>query len=219
MYASMTPAKEVGGDLYDYLLQDGKLYFCLGDVSGKGVPAALVMTQTVRMFRAIAKQKVSPAEIATCINNELSEDNNQGMFVTMFIGCLDIATGHLDFCNCGHNPPIIGESGGKCDFMQMQANFPLGIMPGMVYKGEEITSIKGYTLFIYSDGLNEAESQQQEQFSDARLLDFFCNTRFHSARQVVESLKTAVDNHRAGAEANDDLSMFCLMIANNEYNN
>ena len=210
MYASMMPAKEVGGDLYDYLLNGQYLYFCLGDVSGKGVPAALFMTQAVRLFRAIAKQKVSPAEVATRINNELSENNEQGMFVTMFIGCLDMATGHLDFCNCGHNPPVIVESGRKCRFLQMEPNFPLGILPGMAFAGEEMASVKGDMLFIYSDGLNEAENRQQEQFGDTRLLDILGSKGWNSAREVVESLKTEVEAHRDGAEPNDDLSMLCL---------
>ena len=212
IYASMTPAREVGGDLFDYLLSDGKLYFCLGDVSGKGVPAALFMTQAVKLFRAIAKQKVSPAEIATRINNELSENNEQGMFVTMFIGCLDMTTQHLDFCNCGHNPPVIGESGRSCNYLQMDPNSPLGLLPGMEFKGEEIESIKGKTLFIYSDGLNEAENLQLEQFGDDRLLNILLSTRFDSAHQVVETMKSAVDQHRNGAEPNDDLSMFCIIV-------
>jgi serine phosphatase RsbU (regulator of sigma subunit) len=212
MYASMNPAKEVGGDLYDYLLQDGKLYFCLGDVSGKGVPAALFMTQTVKLFRAIAKQKASPAEMAMRINNELTENNEQGMFVTMFIGCLDMATGHLHFCNCGHNPPVIWESGHECEFLHMKPNYPLGIMPGMEFTGEEVESIRGNTLFIYSDGLNEAENLQQEQFGDTRLLTILSKTRFDTARQIIETLKTEIDTHRAGADPNDDLSMLCLKV-------
>ena len=212
MYASMAPAREVGGDLFDYLLSDGKLYFCLGDVSGKGVPAALFMTQVVKLFRAIAKQQVKPAEIAARINNELSENNGQGMFVTMFIGCLDMATWHLDFCNCGHNPPVIGECGHSCGFLQMEANFPIGVLPEMVFKGEEIASIKGRTLFVYSDGLNEAENLQQVQFGDDRLLNILLTTRFDSALQVVETMKSAVERHRNGAEPNDDLSMLCLIV-------
>ena len=212
IYASMTPAREVGGDLFDYLLSDGKLYFCLGDVSGKGVPAALFMTQVVKLFRAIAKQKMSPAEMATRINNELSENNEQGMFVTMFIGCLDMSTRHLDFCNCGHNPPVIGEGGRSCNFLQMDPNSPIGLLPGMEFKGEEIESIKGQTLFIYSDGLNEAENLQLEQFGDDRLLNILQTTRFDSAFQVVETMKVAVNQHRNGAEPNDDLSMFCIIV-------
>ena len=212
MYASMTPAKEVGGDLYDYLLSDDKLYFCLGDVSGKGVPAALFMTQAVKLFRAIAKQKLSPAKIATRINDELTENNEQGMFVTMFIGCLNLKTYHLDFCNCGHNPPAIGASGSKFDFLRMESNFPLGVLPGAEFKGEEIESIHGQTLLLYSDGLNEADNQQLEQFGDNRLLDILRRTHFGTAREVIETLKKEVEAHRNGAEPNDDLSMFCLMV-------
>ncbi len=212
MYASMTPAKEVGGDLYDYLLSDDKLYFCLGDVSGKGVPAALFMTQAVKLFRAIAKQKLSPAKIATRINDELTENNEQGMFVTMFIGCLNLKTYHLDFCNCGHNPPVIGTSGSKFDFLRMESNFPLGILPGAEFKGEEIENIHGQTLLLYSDGLNEADNQQLEQFGDNRLLDILRRTHFGTAREVIDTLKKEVEVHRNGAEPNDDLSMFCLMV-------
>jgi len=212
MFASMVPAKEVGGDLFDYLLADEKLYFCLGDVSGKGVPAALFMTQVVKLFRAIAKKKVSPEEIATRINDELSENNDQGMFVTMFIGCLDMTTWHLHFCNCGHNPPVIGECGRNCHFLQMEPNCPIGVLTGMEFKGEEIENIKGQTLFIYSDGLNEAENLQQEQFGDNRLLNILLTNRFDSPLQVIEAMNTAVEQHRNGAEPNDDLSMLCLVI-------
>lgn len=212
MYASMTPAKEVGGDLYDYLLSDDKLYFCLGDVSGKGVPAALFMTQAVKLFRAIAKQKLSPAKMATRINDELTENNEQGMFVTMFIGCLNLKTYHLDFCNCGHNPPVIGTSGSKFDFLRMESNFPLGVLPGAEFKGEEIENIHGQTLLLYSDGLNEADNQQLEQFGDNRLLDILRRTHFGTTREVIETLKKEVEAHRNGAEPNDDLSMFCLMV-------
>ncbi len=212
MYASLAPAKEVGGDLFDYLLSDGILYFCLGDVSGKGVPAALLMTQAVKLFRAIAKQKVAPAEIAARINDELSENNEHGMFVTMFIGCLDMATSHLEFCNCGHNPPVIGELGSGCHFLQIIPNCPLGILTDMEFRGEAIESIKGQALFIYSDGLNEAENLQQEQFGDDRLLNILLTTHFDSAFQAIDAMRLAVEKHRNGAEPNDDLSMLCLIV-------
>jgi serine phosphatase RsbU (regulator of sigma subunit) len=212
MYASMTPAKEVGGDLYDYLLSDDKLYFCLGDVSGKGVPAALFMTQAVKLFRAIAKQKLSPAKMATRINDELTENNEQGMFVTMFIGCLNLKTYHLDFCNCGHNPPAIGASGSKFDFLRMESNFPLGVLPGAEFKGEEIESIKGRPLFIYTDGLNEAENPAHEQFGDEHLLSFIRSCHYESARQLIIDIAADVEKHRNGAEPNDDLTMMCISI-------
>ena len=210
MFASMSPAKEVGGDLYDYLLTGNTLYFCLGDVSGKGVPAALFMAQATRLFRAIAKQNHAPATIATRINTELTENNEQGMFVTMFIGRLDLISGRLDFCNAGHTPPVIGGGEHHGEFLKMIPNAPIGLWPGLEYKGEQIDSIKARALFLYTDGLNEAENSQQEQFGDDRLLELLRNTRFDTARQVVETLSVAVGQHRNGAEPNDDLTMMCI---------
>ena len=138
LYASMTPAKEVGGDLYDYLLEDDILYFCLGDVSGKGVPASLFMAQTIRLFRAMAKQHLMPAAIATQLNEDLTENNDNGMFVTMFIGQLNLNSGHLHFCNAGHNPPVIGGDEKHGSFLEMESNAPIGLWPGIEYIGEEI---------------------------------------------------------------------------------
>lgn len=210
MFASMNPAKEVGGDLYDYLLTGDKLYFCLGDVSGKGVPAALFMAQATRLFRAIAKQNHAPATIATRINTELTENNEQGMFVTMFIGCLDLLSGRLDFCNAGHNPPVIGGGEHHGEFLTMLPNAPIGLWPRLEYQGEQIDNIKARALFLYTDGLNEAENRQQEQFGDDRLLELLRNTHFSTARQVVDTLNAAVEKHRNGAEPNDDLTMMCI---------
>jgi serine phosphatase RsbU (regulator of sigma subunit) len=213
MYASMIPAKEVGGDLYGYLLQGDKLYFALGDVSGKGVPASLFMAQATRLFQTMAKQGMMPAEICTHINDALSgDDNENGMFVTFWLGLIDLTTGHLDFCNAGHNPPIIGGGDNHGDFLDMIPNAPIGLWPGLEYEGEELDSIKERPLFIYTDGLNEAENPQQEQFGDERLLDILRNTHFDTAQQVIESLKAEVEKHRAGAEPNDDLTMMCLRI-------
>ena len=213
MYASMTPAKEVGGDLYNYLVKGDKLYFCIGDVSGKGVPASLFMAQATRLFMTLAKQGMMPAEICTRMNDALSGDDNQnGMFVTFFLGLVDLQTGHLDFCNAGHNPPVIGGGGSHGDFLQMEANAPIGLWPGLEYEGEEIDSIKDRLLFIYTDGLNEAENRQQEQFGDDHLLDILSNTRFGSAQQVIDTLKAEVEQHRDGAEPNDDLTMMCIRV-------
>ena len=210
LYASMTPAREVGGDLYDYLLEEDTLYFCLGDVSGKGVPASLFMAQATRLFRALAKQHQMPATIATRLNEELTEKNDNGMFVTMFIGQMNLTTGHLYFCNAGHNPPVIGGDEQHGSFLEMESNAPIGLWPGLEYEGEEIETIKGRPLFIYSDGLNEAENKNKEQFGDERMLDILRHTDFKSARQVVETLKKEVEHHRDGAEANDDLTIMCI---------
>jgi serine phosphatase RsbU (regulator of sigma subunit) len=242
MYASMTPAKEVGGDLYNFLLIDHSaarsnngplelsslatngtqewsmvngqyLYFCVGDVSGKGVPASLFMAQATRLFHMLASQDMMPAEICSQINEALSgPDNENSMFVTMFVGLLNLKTGHLDFCNAGHNAPVIGggESGGE--FLDMLSNAPIGLWPGLEYEGEEIDSIKGRLLFVYTDGLNEAENSQKEQLGDERLLEILRATRFENARQVIDSLSAAVEQHRNGAEPNDDLTMLCLKL-------
>lgn len=226
LYALMTPAKEVGGDLYGYYLAEGnteqqthdRLYFCLGDVSGKGVPASLFMAQATRLFRTLAAQEMMPAEIANHINEALSgEDNETGMFVTMFIGLVDLQTGHLNFCNAGHNPPVIltlqdGSRVTSAEFIEMEPNFPIGIMPGMEFEGEEIADISNKPFFVYTDGLNEAENRQQEQFSDERLLDILQNTPFQSSEQTIEMLREVVETHRDGADPNDDLTMLCIRV-------
>ena len=214
MYASMTPAKEVGGDLYGYLLRDDNLYFCLGDVSGKGVPASLFMAQVTRLFRTLANQQLSPADICTHMNEALSGDENPtSMFVTLFVGMINLASGHLSFCNAGHNPPVIGGGNHHGDFLEMKPNFPIGVLSGLEFEGEEIESIKGRALFIYTDGLNEAENREHEQFGDERLLDILRNTHFDTARQVIETLAVEVERHRDGADPNDDLTMMCLRIS------
>lgn len=218
LYGSMTPAKEVGGDLYGYYLAEhsededksDKLYFCLGDVSGKGVPASLFMAQATRLFCTLAAQEMMPAEIATRINNALSgEDNETGMFVTMFLGLLDLNTGHLDFCNAGHNPPVLLRDG-KPEFVEMIPNAPVGIIPELEYEGEEIADITNCPLFVYTDGLNEAENRQQEQFTDERLLELMEQVPFESCQQTIEMLREEVEKHRDGAEPNDDLTMLCV---------
>lgn len=210
MYALMEPAKEVGGDLYNYLLMGNSLYFCVGDVSGKSVPASLFMAQATRLFRTLASQGMMPADIATQMNNALSEDNEQGMFVTMFIGLADLVTGRLDFCNAGHNPPVLA---GK--FLQMKANAPIGLWPGMEFEGEVQDSILDRTLFVYTDGLNEAENEQLEQFGDERLCRVLSGIAFEDAdaRQLIDTLKAEIDRHRGSAAPNDDLSMMCIRMS------
>ena len=219
MYAEMTPAKEVGGDLYGYVYlpvsndraigQAGdNLYFCVGDVSGKGVPASLFMAQSARLFRTLAAEGMLPADIAFRMNNALAENNDQGMFVTMFIGLLHLDTGRLDFCNCGHNPPVIDGQ-----FFEMQyANQPLGLWEDDPFEGETIDDIRGCQLLIYTDGLNEAENQQHELLGNNRLLELMANAQRLDSCQVIGMLKEAVEQHRAGANPNDDLTLMCLRL-------
>ena len=212
IYALISPAKEVGGDLYGYLLLGDELYFCVGDVSGKGVPASLFMAQATRLFRTLATQHMMPAEIATRMNDALTEDNEQGMFVTLFIGLIHLDSGRMDFCNAGHNPPVIRGAGDEVHFLEMETNAPIGLWPGLAFEGENIENVRGCSLFVYSDGLNEAENQEHEQFGDDCLLDILRYGHFDSSRQVIECLNEEVAKHRNGADPNDDLTMFCLRV-------
>ena len=207
LYGLMNPAKEVGGDLYDFEIIDNQLYFCLGDVSGKGVPASLFMTQAIRLFRALAKQRRKPSDIATRLNNELSENNDNGMFVTMFIGEADLTTGHLYYCNAGHNPPLLDG-----EFIDVQPNAPIGLWPELDFEGEELDSISGKLLFIYTDGLNEAENLAQEQYGDDRLQQMLQQMKSYTARQVIDTFSQSVESHRNGATPNDDLTMLAIKV-------
>ena len=214
LYGLMTPAREVGGDLYDFEIIDNQLYFCLGDVSGKGVPASLFMAQAIRLFRAMAKQRRKPSDIATRLNNELSENNDNGMFVTMFIGEADLTTGHLCYCNAGHNPPLLDG-----EFIEVQSNAPIGLWPELEFEGEELDSISGKLLFIYTDGLNEAENHAQEQFGDDRLQQMLRQMKSYTAKQVVDTFSQTVQSHRNGAEPNDDLTMLAVRCLVKEIEN
>ena len=213
MYASMTPAKEVGGDLYGYLLQGNVLYFCIGDVSGKGVPASLFMAQTMRLFHILASQGMTPAEIASHMNAELSEDNEQGMFVTMFICRLNLKLNLLEYCNAGHNPPVIGNADGQFSFLEMEANAPIGLWPGLEFVGESIDFFKDRLMLLYTDGLNEAENPQQEQFGDDQIIEILTSSSSKKTQDIVETLNTNVNRFRNGAEPNDDLTMMCIKLS------
>ena len=208
LYASMTPAKEVGGDLYDYFVQDERLYFCVGDVSGKGIPASMFMAITCNLFRMIAQQNRAPWEIATQMNTFLTRDNEQSMFVTMFIGMIDLRKGILEFCNCGHNAPIFDGT-----FLEINdTNQPLGLWDCKAFKGQVIEDIRDKKLLIYTDGLNEAENMQKERLGDERLIELMADTAHLDSEQIINKFKDAVSLHRAGAEPNDDLTLLCLSL-------
>ncbi len=210
LYASMSPAKEVGGDLYDYFIQAGKLHFCIGDVSGKGIPASLFMAVACNLFRLLSKQGLPPAEIARQINDNMSEGNDQLMFVTMFIGCLDLATGCLEFCNCGHNPPVLLDSAPH--YMDCIPNTPIGVCAGWQYQGQVLENLRGITLLLYTDGLNEAENPVHEEFGNDRVLQELAARPFPDARTLVESLLAAVAAHVQDAAPSDDLTLLCLTL-------
>ena len=208
LYGLMTPAKEVGGDLYDFEIIDNQLYFCLGDVSGKGVPASLFMAQAIRLFRAMAKERRKPSDIANRLNSELTWNNDNSMFVTMFIGEADLTTGHLYYCNAGHNPPLLDG-----EFIDVESNAPIGLWPELDFEGEELDDISGKLLFIYTDGLNEAENEDQEQYGDDQLQQMMQQMKSDTARQVVDAFSQSVESHRNGASANDDLTMLAIRVS------
>ena len=208
MYAVMNAAKEVGGDLYGYLLQGDMLYFCVGDVSGKGVPASLFMAQSARLFRTLATEGMMPVDIAVRMNKGLTENNKRMMFVTMFIGLLHLDTGRLDYCNCGHNQPVVDG-----EFLEMEfANMPLGLWEDFNFQGETVEDIRGRQLLVYTDGLNEAENPARERLGDDEVLQLMRNKASLSSRQVVDMLNEAVEKFRDGAEPSDDLTLMCLRV-------
>ena len=216
LFGSITPAKAVGGDLYDFFILNEKLYFCLGDVSGKGVPASLFMAVAVNMFRVASKQQLPPAEIATRLNGVLADHNEKMMFVTMFIGVADLRTGRLEFCNAGHNPPVIKDAEGHARFLEMLPNAPLGFWPDLEYQGECLEDISMMPFLVYSDGLNEAEDADKQQFGDEHLLELMEQLDFESAEQTIGMLNIEVEKHVKGAEQSDDLTMLCLRIQGNQ---
>ena len=218
LYASMTPAKEVGGDLYDFFLKDKKLYVCVGDVAGKGVPASMTMAVAVNLFRSVAKEGVTPAHIATRINSTLSADNENSIFVTMFIAEIDLETGRMDFCNAGHNPPVIVNNhlkpgdANRAYYIKMESNAPVGLWPELQYIGESIDNMKGHTLLIYTDGLTEAENEEREQLGEERLLELMGKDASASAASTVNMLLSDVASHVGSADQSDDLTVLCIKI-------
>lgn len=213
LFASMTPAKEVGGDLYDFFVENECLYFCIGDVSGKGVPASLFMAVTRNLFRVIAQQGNSPEEIAKSINHALSAENDQGMFVTMFIGKANLKTGELTYCNCGHNPPVVCEPGKEARFLPMQyVNLALGTWDGFEFQGERIPDIREWKILLYTDGLNEAENPRYELFGNDRLIQLMNGVSQLDAEGIIQMLQEEVERHRSGSSPNDDLTLLSFTV-------
>ena len=210
LYAKLIPAKEVGGDLYDFFIENEKLYFIVGDVSGKGVPASLVMAVTCRLFRTVASHFQTPAEIVTALNDTLAENNESNMFCTFFLGILDLQTGHMQYCNAGHNAPVLMRTSGETEFMSVVPNLPLGLFEGFAYEGQECTLMKGESLFLYTDGVTEAENSDKELYSDEHLLEFLEMHRQKRPSELAEEVFSDIVRHAADAEQSDDITIMCL---------
>ena len=208
VYASMTPAKEVGGDLYDFFLRDNCLYFCIGDVAGKGVPAALVMTIVCGAFRLLSESESEPVRIVSRMNNLMTRDNNITIFVTFFAGVLNLDTGHMRYCNAGHKAPLVnGEP------LPVEKNLPIGAMPDWEFKAQEVDLTSGNTLFLYTDGLNEAEDAEHRMFGWKRIVEVIQNTS-QQPRTLIESMTQAVTEFVGDTEQSDDLTMLCINLNN-----
>lgn len=209
IYAWLSPAKEVGGDLYDYYIRDEKLFFCIGDVSGKGIPASLLMAFTRAMFRTLSTHESNPARIITHINEAMSHDNDSCMFVTLFVGVLDLPTGRLRFCNGGHNAPI-AINGDDVHYIEVRPNLPIGAFEDSKYEGQETVMSPNASIFLFTDGLNEAENADHQELGDEQVLEKLREVRHASPRQQIEFMENVVSQHAGGAEQSDDLTMLIV---------
>ena len=211
--AKIVPAKEVGGDLYDFFIENEKLYFMVGDVSGKGIPASLVMAVTCRLFRSVSSYHDKPEDILTSLNDSLSDGNESNMFCTAFLGILDLKTGELAYCNAGHNAPLIIDKNGNVSAMEVIPNLPLGLFSGFPYQGQETKIDKGTKLYLFTDGVNEAENNEKEQFSDERLVSLLKANADIAPKEIVEITFAEVERHTDGANQSDDITVMCIKIS------
>lgn len=217
LYGMVEPAKEVGGDLYDFYIRHDKLFFCVGDVSGKGVPAALVMAVTRSLFRSITAHEEDAAAIMRKMNRALTDQNTQSMFLTLFIGVLDCKTGAMDYCNAGHCAPVILNSplsSLHAQLLNVIPNLPLGIEPDFEFKAQHTQMQYDDMLFLYTDGLTEAENKAHQQFGEQRMMEGLEDERRQvngaAPRDLVERMRRAVETFRDGAEQSDDLTMLAF---------
>lgn len=207
IYGKLVSAKEVGGDLFDFFIRDEKLFFCIGDVSGKGVPAALVMAVTRALFRAVAAHESMPDRIINNMNETLSTNNESDMFVTMFIGVLDLLSGRMRYCNAGHDVPILIGSG--IGMLPCDSNIPVGVMQDWEYTLQETTIDPLTTIFLYTDGLTEAEDINHAQFQEKRIIDVIQQAP-NEPQQIILAMTQAVHQFVGNAEQSDDLTMLAL---------
>ncbi len=195
------------GDLYDFFIRDEKLFFCIGDVSGKGVPASLVMAVSRTLFRNVAAHTAEPNHIVETMNTNICEGNDNCMFVTLFVGVLDLQTGHLSYCNAGHDAPYIEGKLLPCD-----SNLPIGVTETCQYSKQETDLVSGTIIFLYTDGLTEAENANRDLFGQQRITDIV--TAFKgSPQELIETMTTAVHQFVGDHEQSDDLTMLAFKLA------
>jgi hypothetical protein len=210
LHAILHPAKEVGGDLYDFYMDGNRLYFLIGDVSGKGVPASLFMAITRSLFRTLSHQVDSPAKIVTEMNNSISNSNESNMFVTLIVGILDLSTGKMKICNAGHNPPILIHPDKHVSFLEFPTQIFVGVIDSSTYTDTEITLEKGSKLFLYTDGVTEAENAEKELYGDEKLQKVLSDNASSDVRTIVDVIVTSIADHVQEAEASDDLTILLI---------
>jgi sigma-B regulation protein RsbU (phosphoserine phosphatase) len=211
IFAIMEPAKEVGGDFYDFFFVDkDKLCFLIADVSGKGVPASLFMAILKFLLKTEALRRMPPEKILFQVNNTLCPDNEACMFATVFCAILDIKTGEVHFANAGHNPPLLWEKEGKVEFLKVNKGFVLGVMEGVAFKGESLWLKPGDMLILYTDGVTEAMNSKKELFSKERLKDVIAHLKEREVKQVVYKVREAIKLFVEDAPQSDDITMLVV---------
>ncbi len=210
LYASIRPAKMVGGDLYDFELAKNRLYFCIGDVSGKGIGSALIMALTKTLFRANVPYYEDAARLTEAVNLRLCEETGPTMFVTAFCGFLDLEDGTLRFCNAGHDRPFILHADGTVDLLESKPGLALGVLPKFKYPLQQMTLARGDALFLYTDGVTEATNAAEELFSVERVRDVLRQCAREDASNVVDAVTRAVDQFVKNAPQADDITMMCI---------
>ncbi len=213
IFAHLEPAKEVGGDLYDFfLLDDDHLFFSVGDVADKGVPAALFMAVTKTLMKGIAMQGLPINEILARVNEELARDNDTSMFVTVFCGILDCRSGRVAYSNAAHNPPVLIRNGRRPEWMKLPPGFLLGPLPGMTYTTVHVQLHPGDILLAYTDGVTEAMNAAKQLYSNDRLIQTLAGRPFPTIESVVEEVLRSVKDHAAGEPPSDDLTVLGLLF-------
>ena len=213
IFASMDAAKEVGGDFYDfYLIGENRLAFLVADVSGKGIPAAMFMMNAKSLIKGLMESGHDVAEVFTIANTRLCQNNDAGMFVTAWLGILDLQTGLLRYVNAGHNPPAIRQAGGQFELLKSRANLVLAIMDGIKYHSAEMTLAPGDEIYLYTDGVTEAQNGLKTLFGNARLLQSLNETAEQSVEERCMQVKKDVENFVGDAPQFDDMTMLCVKL-------
>lgn len=213
LYAKLIPAKEVGGDMYDFLRAGRTVYFAVGDVSGKGVPAALYMAISRSLFHYVSGMSMSTSSIVSCINSSFCSGNESNMFITLFVGRFDLDTRELVFCNAGHNPIVVISPSGEARYINAKSNMAAGVFEEFQYEKESIIIEKGSRLLIYTDGVTEAEDSAENQYGEERLIDFAKSmSQDTSSEEFVENLIASIKEFTGDNDQNDDITIMSVKI-------